>query len=101
MTIEILNWALSAASDAPLSQPVAKVWDVRVVAPGETRQVMCDVTGQWRAAGVFERDSLSAGDQVPGPALIVEPQTTSFVSADFTATIDGAGNIWMQREAAQ
>jgi N-methylhydantoinase A len=101
MTIEILNWALSAASDAPLSQPVAKVGDVRVVAPGETRQVMCDVTGQWRAAGVFERDSLSAGDQVPGPALIVEPQTTSFVSADFTATIDGAGNIWMQREAAQ
>lgn len=60
---------------------------------------MCDVTGAWRAAGVFDRHSLRAGDQVVGPALIVEPQTTSFAIADFTATVDGAGNIWMQREA--
>ena len=28
-------------------------------------------------------------------ALIIEPQTTTFVSADFTARIDGAGNIWL------
>jgi hypothetical protein len=34
-----------------------------------------------------------------GPALIVEPQTTTLLSADFTASIDAGGNIVMERGA--
>ena len=37
------------------------------------------------------------GDHLSGPALIIEPQTTTFVSADFSANMDGGGNIWLNR----
>ena len=41
----------------------------------------------------YQRMSLKAGDYINGPALIIEPQTTTLVSPRFDATIDRAGNI--------
>jgi N-methylhydantoinase A len=37
---------------------------------------------------------------VPGPLVIAEDETTTFVSASFDAHIDGAGCIVMERKAA-
>jgi N-methylhydantoinase A len=37
---------------------------------------------------------------VPGPVVIAEDETTTFVSASFDAHIDGAGCIVMERKAA-
>jgi N-methylhydantoinase A len=52
-------------------------------------------------AGVFDRADLRSGDQIIGPALIIEAQTTTLVSTDFSAFIDIGGNIWMtQRQEA-
>jgi N-methylhydantoinase A len=62
-----------------------------------SRQILCDVTGDWCAAAIYDRTTLAAGDHFDGPALIFEPQTTTFVSADFSARIDGGGNIWLDR----
>ena len=97
MTIEVLNWALSVTSPAmaPVQSPNQP--EGRTRAPTETKQILCDVCGDWRAAGLFDRADLQPGDHVTGPALIVEPQTTTFVSADFSARVDDAGNIWLQR----
>ena len=102
MTIEVLNWGLSVSSEPPALRAPAPVANPRPVATSETRTVWCEVTESQRRAGVFARNELQSGDQIKGPALITEPQTTTYVSADFSAQIDGHGNIWLARtEAAQ
>jgi N-methylhydantoinase A len=40
------------------------------------------------------------GATIAGPAVIVEDETSTFVSASFTAEIDAAGCIVMQRKTA-
>lgn len=99
MTIEILNWSLDVSSPAPALRQYPQVEGRQAARPFGQRRVLCDVTGDWRAADVFERAALMPGDHLSGPALIIEPQTTTFVSADFGAQVDGGGNIWLTRKA--
>jgi len=65
--------------------------------PSGQRRILCDVTGEWREAEIHDRGVLTPGDHLDGPALIIEPQTTTFVSADFSAHVDGGSNIWLTR----
>ncbi|NDW46392.1 hydantoinase/oxoprolinase family protein [Ruegeria sp. PrR005] len=99
MTIEILNWALDVCSAAPALRQYPQVQGRQAARPVGKRCILCDVTGDWRAAEVFERAALEPGDHLSGPALIIEPQTTTFVSADFGAQVDGSDNIWLTRKA--
>ncbi len=97
MTIEILNWGLTVSSDAPILPDSPNGATTLIANTEETREIFCDVTGDWRKARVLDRHSLHPGDTVNGPALIAESQTTTFVSADFNARMDEKGNIWMTR----
>ena len=97
MTIEVLNWALSVSSEAPALSHYPETPPGRRAVPVETRDILCDVSGVWRTADVYDRARLAPGDKLSGPALIIEPQTTTFVSTDFDAEIDGHGNIWLTR----
>jgi N-methylhydantoinase A len=54
----------------------------------------------WVEADVFDRADLAPGSTLNGPSLIREPQTTTFVSTDFSARIDGFGNIWLDATEA-
>jgi len=99
MTIEILNWAVEVSSPPQALDPPAAVTSQQRPAPVGHRPILCDVTGAWRDAAQYDRGTLAPGDHIPGPALITEPQTTTFVSADFSARIDGGGQIWLTQTA--
>ncbi|MDG1431014.1 MAG: hydantoinase/oxoprolinase family protein [Paracoccaceae bacterium] len=99
MTIEILNWSLDVSSAAKPIEQYPEISQKKPVMAPEYRTILCDVTGKMREAGVFDRDALKPGDSVSGPALIIEPQTTTFVSADFSAHVDGGLNIWLTRRS--
>jgi N-methylhydantoinase A len=45
------------------------------------------------ATPIFERDELTLGQRIDGPALIIEPDSTVYVPSDGTAEIDPHGNI--------
>jgi N-methylhydantoinase A len=45
---------------------------------------------------VYQRDDLAPGDELPGPALIEEGQTTTVVPTSFTLFVDGAGYLVME-----
>ena len=97
MTVEILNWSLSLAvptQTAKQAQAIATKGDP------ETRQIHCDVTGTTVTAMLHDRATLAPHAEISGPALITEPQTTTFVSADFTACVDNHGNLWLTRKEA-
>ncbi len=98
MTIEILNWGLSVSSQAPSHVPQPESPNSYSPTPIESREILCDLSGEWRAVDVFNRADLTPGATLTGPALIVEAQTTTFVSADFSTTVDGQGNIWLTRQ---
>ncbi len=99
MKIEVLNWAVSVSAPSPAlsaANPQSGTTDCNSL---EKRDILCEVTGAWRKAAVIDRDALTTGAQISGPALITEPQTTTFVSADFTATLDARGNIWLDQNS--
>ena len=101
MTIEILNWGVTVSSHAPKLNPALQTTENRIREATEFREITCDVSGETILAGVFDRADLRSGDQIIGPALIIEAQTTTLVSADFSAFIDLGGNIWItQRQEA-
>jgi len=101
MEIEVLNWALTVSTPQPALEPVQSATQVHDLTAKKTQPILCDVTHEWRHAGLFQRDDLRAGDRIMGPALITEPQTTTFVSTDFDATCDQAGNLWLTRRVAR
>ncbi|MEM9139059.1 MAG: hydantoinase/oxoprolinase family protein [Pseudomonadota bacterium] len=96
MVIEILNWAVS------VSGPVPEVVPARAAAPalpgdGGAKTIRCDLSGRPIEAAIYARAALAPGSTVAGPALITEPQTTTLVSADFQAAVDGVGNLVLTR----
>jgi N-methylhydantoinase A len=76
-----------------MAQPGAS----RQAEPRQSRPILCDVSGDMVDAAVFDRADLVPGDHLCGPALIVEPQTTTLVSGDFTAQVDIDGNLLLNR----
>ena len=56
------------------------------------------ISGQPVRAGVYLRKTLRPGDTLNGPALILEPQTTTFVSRDFRARVDANGTLVLTQE---
>ncbi|MEM6887414.1 MAG: hydantoinase/oxoprolinase family protein [Pseudomonadota bacterium] len=97
MPIEVLNWATEVFSGSRALHTTEHPTIPRQAQPAGHRMIMCDVMDAWRRADTFDRAGLDPGDYLDGPALIIEPQTTIFVSADFSASVDGGGNIWLTR----
>ncbi len=99
MEIEVINWAVVVRTTPPPPGEIGEGSDERQPLPSSTRTLRIGDQGAPIDAGVFERSRLTRGDRIDGPALIVEPQTTTFVSSAFSARIDLAGNIVMSRVA--
>ena len=98
MLIEILNWSVQVSTEA---KPIAETGDIPKAnnfSVDHTRTIFCDVDGIQKEAGFVHRSDLKAGDHVLGPALIVEPQTTTLVGADFNLNVDARGNLILTRE---
>jgi len=101
MTIEILNWAVSVSTINAIARPKAKMVKARTKTPERKKLIICDVSGNEVSAGIFERGSLLPGDEIEGPALVLEPQTTTLVSIDFSAIVDASGNLILERRSAE
>ncbi|MEM7653764.1 MAG: hydantoinase/oxoprolinase family protein [Pseudomonadota bacterium] len=101
MEIEILNWAVqvSSGSTVPLGATGHGIDHKRVI--GRACTMMCDVAGVPVEATMIERDLLQPGDCVEGPALITEPQTTTFVGTGFSASVDTLANLILTKETGE
>ena len=99
---EILSWTLTARAptEAGGDLAVSEIEGAVSVSPVGHRSVW-DVTSEGFAeSAVYERDQLPPGAWVEGPCLIVEDQTTTLVTANFGAEIDGRGYIVLRRLGA-
>lgn len=97
MKIEILNWSVLVTTIAMEASMPSKSLSERELEVTTVRKITCDVTGQRVDAAIYERAELNLGDCFVGPALVVEPQTTTLVSQDFSARMDTAGQLVLER----
>jgi len=80
--------ALEAAAAAPMALPH----------PVGQRQLVDTATGGRVTAPVYRRETLQPGMQLRGPAVIVEQDTTTVVSARFRASIRALGALILERQ---
>jgi N-methylhydantoinase A len=63
--------------------------------PGGRRSIR--YRGAGHPAGIHRRQDLLAGQEVPGPAVVLQDDTTTFVPPGFRADVDDWGNLVMTR----
>ena len=97
--IEILSWTLTLSTPSELPKAAAPVPKRDGAKPIANRQVFDAATEAFAEVPVYARTTLAAGHVVPGPALIVEDETTTFLSARFDARIDSSGSIVLERRS--
>lgn len=64
--------------------------------PTGTRQIYDDVQRVHVEAHTYVRDNLVCGQQIDGPALITEPDSTIYIPSDCSARVDDYGNILIE-----
>jgi N-methylhydantoinase A len=98
--IEILSWSVVVGTAA--ERPARPAVPARAAAPAPrgTRQVFEPGLGRAVAVPVYWRPDMAPGARIAGPALVAEDETTTFVTASFDATIDGARSIVLSRKQA-
>ena len=100
--IEALSWVLllsapvPAAEDKPL--PTAEPYAPQ---PARMRPVFDPETGEFVEVAVHERANLRPGALIPGPAVIVEDETSTVVSRLFDAWIDAFGYVELTHKQGQ
>ncbi len=97
--IRVLNLRVSAIGRRPK-------FDLTLLAPAEgvaledaragTRQVWFD--GAFHETGIYQRLPLSVGIEVPGPAILEQPDATICIEPDLTGKVDKFGNVIITRK---
>ena len=96
--IEVLSWALRVSSVVPDVEPVPPVVaQMEPPEPGEYRRIFDPATARRVDAAVYRRSELAPSMRVAGPALVIEDQTTTVVSPEFSATVNARGDIVLDR----
>ena len=99
LTIEAVSWSVRVASQQAPPEPLAPAVPGAAVTPGAGRPVYDPSTGGRLEAGIVERSALVPGEQVRGPALIVEEQTTTVLGPHHSAVVATDGTLVIGSEA--
>ena len=83
------------AAMAEVEDPIIETGDGGPVAPLSTVEIYCD--GAHRPAAVHARDGLRAGDQIDGPAILVESTGTTLVEPGWRAEVNAFGHLLLER----
>jgi N-methylhydantoinase A len=110
--IEVVGWILRAEAPAPgraadqassgprTSGTHSGAERARHPQSGETRRLFDPTLREYADVSVHHRAALQPGDTIQGPAIIAEDETTTIVTAGFTATLDPSGAIRLTAKSA-
>ena len=100
LEIEIVTWSMKVSDVRP--EPGRRALLTRGNGMHDTgsREVFDAGSGRMRASRTVAREMLAAGDLVPGPAVIVERETSTVITPSFDAVMQGDGSILLIRREA-
>jgi N-methylhydantoinase A len=99
--VEVVNWRVTCTGPNVM-RGAAPQLAAQPGAPGRARSVhLGSGTRQDLRYAVYERGTLAAGQEVAGPAIIEERETTTVILPGWTARVDRTGCIIAQRASAQ
>jgi N-methylhydantoinase A len=96
--IEIMAWSVNVSTVTQLPDKIDEVALHPATATGEIVRIFDGRSGKAIDVSRYRRDKLSAGARLSGPAIIAEEETSTFVTENFDAWIDGLGSIVMERK---
>ncbi len=98
LDVEVLTWTLTVATKLPAPNPVGETAPAGTAPePAAQRPLFDPQAMEHVTVPVYRRDDLQPGVKIPGPALIVEDQTTTVVSAAFDAAVNPLGYLLLTR----
>ena len=98
--IEAIGWSVRVATPRPAVDRIARVEPRRDVVGDRTRRIYDTVSGAIVDAAVLDRATLAVGDRVIGPAVIVEDQTTTWLTGADQAVLQADGCLLITRQDA-
>ena len=103
LQIEVVGWSVKVTSPRPETEKTITVDSENIVMTDSKRVVYDPAKGTEVEASVFQRENLNPGDCVMGPAIIVESQTTTWISSEKKSSTqkDGCLLITKKTEAAK
>jgi N-methylhydantoinase A len=99
LEIEAITWTLALAQRHEQPERSPRPPDAGTAKPTGTRRIVETETGDSVEANVYQRDDLSPGAAVTGPAAILEAGTTTIVPSDRTARIGADREIIIEGSA--
>ncbi len=96
--VEVLSWVLLLSGPVPAAEGgAAKEPPVSYPAPARRRAVFDPDSAEFAEVAIHDRAALVPGAVIPGPAVIVEDETSTVVGRHFDARIDRFGYIELIR----
>jgi N-methylhydantoinase A len=98
--VEVLSWVLLLSAPVPAETTAPKpAPEPHAPQPARSRPVLDSETGEFIEVAIHERRNLLPGAFIPGPAVIVEDETSTVISRLFDARVDAFGYIELTRRA--
>jgi N-methylhydantoinase A len=96
--VEVLSWVVLLSGPVPAEGDAASPEPPpSYPAPSRRRAVFDPDSADFIEVGIYDRSALMPGAVIPGPAVIVEDETSTVVSRNFDARIDAFGYIELTR----
>lgn len=92
--IEVESVRIVASSvQSEMTQPENRPRQGKLEATG-TRCTYLD--GRWRDVPLYQRSALHAGHEINGPALVIEPHSTTLIARGWSCLVDQTGTLVLQ-----
>jgi len=98
LTIEAVSWSVRVASVQDRAAALDLVGSTSAAEGFPTRPIFDPIASTVTPAAVVERNQLATGDTVAGPAVIVEPQTTTVLGSHHHAVMQTDGSLHITRK---
>jgi N-methylhydantoinase A len=97
---ELVNARASVSGPRPRVSPTTLEAGSGDPAAARTGTAPVYVDGGWADAAWYDRSRLRAGDEVPGPAIVTEMDSTTLILPGYAAAVDPSGSLLIRPAAA-
>ncbi|MGI9600917.1 MAG: hydantoinase/oxoprolinase family protein [Acidimicrobiales bacterium] len=97
LAVEAVSWAVRVATVIEPPEAIAVIEPGAPISIGTTREMYDPVSAATVESAVVWRDELAIADTVAGPAIIVEPQTSTVLGSHHLAVVQRDGTLRIRR----